>query len=97
MKFLEIFEFLDLFKRPMFLYIGRKKFNATVFGVLISLAIYGFLMHSFFVSDMFGKKNPLVYDQALVAKSRPDIFFNFSSQNSELSCSSKDLRVQIVS
>jgi hypothetical protein len=71
-------EHLDLFKRPVLLYIGGKKHISKVFGIFLSLAIYCFLAYNFIVSDMFKRKNPFVYDQSVVTEHRPSILKNIS-------------------
>ena len=63
MKF-GFFAYFDLFRLPIFLYFEGNAKRASIIGILCSFGIYAFLLYSFFQSDLFQKKSPLVVYQS---------------------------------
>ena len=74
-----ISEKLNFFKIPIQLKINKKNSSSPKIGVLISFAIYGYLLFALITSDAFSKKNPNVVEKEITASSTP--WFNFTKEN----------------
>ena len=73
-----ILSVFDLFRQPMmFYYKGEPKRSSTL-GFLSSLIIYGYLFYSFFQSDLYLKKSPIVVVQNI--QNTHAVAMNFDDQ-----------------
>ena len=68
--------FLDLFRKPLYLRVKQQEKTATIFGILISLVIYGLLGFSFLKTDCFIKEKPKVITESFELPNNPPISYN---------------------
>ena len=57
--------YFDLFQLPIIFFFSGRSRRSSNLGLLCSMGIYIFLLLSFFQSDLFAKKSPIVINQSL--------------------------------
>ena len=60
MRIRKLIGLFDLFKKPLLLRVAKEEQISTIFGALLSLAIYALLLYYFSQSDFFFKKSPTI-------------------------------------
>jgi len=66
----------DLFKKPLLLRVAKEEQISTIFGALLSLAIYALLIYYFSQSDFFFKKSPTIVIEDAQSVLSPAILYN---------------------
>ena len=74
-KILKNIEYIDLFRNSFSFHINSDTKSSNIFGIVISLAIYAYLLILFVQSDLVERKNPLVLSQTIhTAHAEPIVF-----------------------